>query len=81
MVYQGGSIALSHFYIPIPIVHTLSGSGPIFIFIIDYYRNGVKINEKQLVGIVLGLLGVILTVNGGIVMHFIDPTFSLNSEF
>ena len=81
MAYQGWSIALSHFYVPIPIVHTLTGSGPIFVFIVDYYKNGVKINRKQIVGIILGLVGVILIVNGRIIIHFIDPSYSLDSEF
>ena len=81
MAYQGWSIAISHFYIPIPIVHTLSGIGPIFVFIMDYYKNGVKINKKQIVGIILGLVGVILIVNGRIIIHFIDPSYSLDSEF
>ena len=81
MAYQGWSVALSHFYIPIPVIHTLSGTGPIFVFVIDYYKNGVNINKKQLVGIILGICGLILTVNGRILMSWIDPTFSLDSEF
>ena len=81
MAYQGWSVALSHFYIPIPVIHTLSGSGPIFVFAIDYYRNGVSINKKQLVGMIFGICGVILTVNGRILMSWIDPAFSIDSEF
>ena len=79
MAYQGWSTALAQFYIPIPIVHTLSGTGPIFVFIIDYYKNGVQINKKQIVGILLGILGVIVTINGKVIIHYIDPTFSIDS--
>ena len=81
MTAFGWVIALSQFYLPLPIVHTISGAGPIFIFIIDYYINRIKINKKQLIGIVIGVLGLVLTVNGRIIMTYFDPTFSIDSEF
>lgn len=37
MVIHGLSIAAAQFYLPLPIVHTVSFFAPIFIFIIDYF--------------------------------------------
>ena len=37
MVIHGLAIAAAQFYLPLPIVHTVSFFAPIFIFIIDYF--------------------------------------------
>jgi drug/metabolite transporter (DMT)-like permease len=63
------------FYLPLPIVHTINSSGPLFIFIMDYFMNGVKINNKQLMGIIIAVLGVAITVNGESVMEFMDDDY------
>ena len=68
-------MAFSQFYLPLPIVHTISGSGPLFVFIIDYYLNGIEINQKQLTGIAFGIIGLILAVNGRLIITYIDPTY------
>lgn len=67
------SVAFSQFYLPLPIVHTICGGGPIFIFIVDYYMNGIKINMKQFIGIIIGIIGLIFTVNGGLIMVYFNP--------
>ena len=69
--FYGLALAFSQFYISLPIVHTICGSGPIFIFIFDYYLNGVKINSKQVFGIIVGICGIILAINGRLLMSFI----------
>ena len=79
--FYGWGMAFSQFYLPLPIVHTISGTGPLFVFIIDYYLNDVKINQKQLVGIIFGIAGLILTVNGRLIITYIDPTYEVESEF
>ena len=81
MTIFGWSVAFSQFYIPLPIVHTICGSGPIFIFIIDFYLNGIRINSKQFFGIIIGIIGLILTINGRILLVYINPTFEMESEF
>ena len=48
MTMFGWGLAYSQFYLPLPIVHTLNGSGPLFVFIVDYFLNGIKINRKQI---------------------------------
>jgi len=38
--------------------------------VIDYFVNGVKINHKQLVGVFLAVVGVLLTVNGEVLTQY-----------
>ena len=66
---------------PLSIVHTINGSGPIFVFIIDYSLNGVRVNGKQVVGLVVGIIGLVLTINGGMLMKWVDPAYSIHSDF
>lgn len=68
---QGLLYTLSNFYVPQPIVATINSTGPLFVFILDYYINGTKINKSQFYGILIGLLGVIFIVNGGLILSFI----------
>jgi drug/metabolite transporter (DMT)-like permease len=56
-------------------VHTISGFGPIFVCILNYFLNGVKINSKQLSGILVAFCGIVLTVNGRKIWGLIDPSF------
>ena len=64
---------IAQFYMPLSVVHTVCGSGPIFVFILDYYLNGVGVSKKQVVGIALGVVGLVLTVNGSFIMVLLDP--------
>ena len=70
--FFGLVIAFSQFYVSLQIVHTIYGSGPIFIFIFDYYLNGVKVNSKQVLGIIVDIFGLTITINGRLLMSFID---------
>lgn len=54
----------SLFVLPFPIVFTLNSSCVLFVFVLDYYLFQVEINRKQIQGVVLGFLGVLLTING-----------------
>lgn len=60
-----------HFVVSLSVNNTIAMSGPLFVFVIDYYINGITINKKQAVGIFLGILGVILTVNGDYFMTWL----------
>lgn len=55
---------LAHFYLTQPIVQTINISGFLFVFLLDYFINHVTITKKQFIGVVLGVIGVLLTVNG-----------------
>lgn len=63
MTFYSVIFSISQFVIPLPISHTISCSGVIFVFVIDYFVNGVEINRKQGVGIGVGILGVLMTGN------------------
>jgi drug/metabolite transporter (DMT)-like permease len=69
----------TQFYLPLYAVHTISGFGPIFVCILNYFLNGVKINGKQLLGILVAFCGIILTVNGRRIWGLIDPSFHFQS--
>ena len=48
--------ASSQYILPLPIVHTLGCTGTLFVFLIDYLLNNVKINLKQSVHILQAFL-------------------------
>lgn len=64
MSIHGFMLSLSQYFLPLPIVHTIAMSGISWTFVIDYIKNGVKINKKQFIGIILSFLGVIIVSNG-----------------
>ncbi len=81
MALQGVVYAIIQFYLTQPIIQTLNSTGTLFIFLLDYKINGVTITRKQFYGVVLGILGVLLTVNGEIIIRFIKPDYTTTSEF
>jgi drug/metabolite transporter (DMT)-like permease len=58
------TLTASLFVLPFPIVFTLNSSCVLFVFILDYFIFNVEINKQQVQGVVLGFIGVLLTVNG-----------------
>lgn len=64
-------ISLAQFILPLPVVHTINNSGVIFIFFIDYLINGVKINIKQLFGIISGIFGVFVEGNTKLINKYL----------
>jgi drug/metabolite transporter (DMT)-like permease len=63
LVIHGLAIAAAQFYLPLPVVHTISFFSPIFVLIIDYFENGVKINSRQVYCVVASIIGIICTIN------------------
>lgn len=74
-------LGLAQFILPIPIVHTISCSGTLFIFIIDYFMHGITINPRQVIGIIIGLLGVFLVINGNLLTKWLDPSYEYKTAF
>lgn len=64
VLIQGIYYAGIQFYLTQPIVQTLNSTGPLFVFLIDYKVNNVNVTKIQLIGIIIGIIGVLLTVNG-----------------
>jgi len=63
VVIHGLAITAAQFYLPLPIVHTINFFSPIFIFVIDYFENGVRINKTQFYFLLLSVFGVLCTIN------------------
>lgn len=81
MVLHGIAIATAQFYLPLPIVFTVSFFAPIFIFVIDYFENGVRINKAQLYCLLTGVLGIICTINSDLVSKLLDKDYEIKTEF
>lgn len=81
MAIQGLVFIWVQFYLPQPIVHTLACSGTLFIFFLDYFLNGITITKKQFYGVIFGVLGVLFTVNGEIIMNVFYPNYTTTTEF
>lgn len=71
----------AQFYLPLPIVHTVNFFAPIFIFIIDYFENGVRVSTAQMWFLVMSVLGVLFTVNNELFSKLIDPNYEKETEF
>ena len=61
---QAFGYTIVQFYLPQPIVQTLNSTGPLFVFLLDYKMNGITVTKKQIIGILFGMFGVLLTING-----------------
>jgi drug/metabolite transporter (DMT)-like permease len=70
-----------HFVVPIPVINILNISGSIFAFLCDYLLYGTPLHKEQVPGIIAGCLGVAVTVNGELLMSWLDPTYEYNTEF
>lgn len=68
-------LAFSQFVIPLPVVHTIGSSGNLYTIFWDYYIFGNKLSKEQIKGMIVALIGVILTINGRLILFFIDPSF------
>jgi drug/metabolite transporter (DMT)-like permease len=64
-----------HYVLSFPLISSISITGPLFLFITDYYINGVTINKVQAVGIIVSFIGILININGDFIMTLIDPTF------
>lgn len=81
MVIHGLAMAAAQFYLPLPIVYTISCSAPLYIFILDYCENGVTINKFQLYSLILGLIGILCIVNVELVKTLFDPDYKITTLF
>lgn len=64
-----------HFVLSFPLLNSILITGPLFVFIIDYYLNGVTINRDQIWGIMVSFVGILININGDLLMKTIDPSF------
>lgn len=57
-------LAWAQFYLPLYIVHTIGSVGPVFVCIINYYVNNMKITRNQINGNIIAFIGIFFTING-----------------
>lgn len=50
--------ALCQFYLPLPIVHTLNSTIPIFTSIFDFFLHKISFTRKQIFGLVGAFIGI-----------------------
>lgn len=81
MALQGIVLAIIQFFLTQPIINTLTNTGPLFIFLLDYKINGITITRSQFWGVIFGVVGVIMTVNGDFVIHLINPEYKTRTDF
>jgi len=61
-------------------VNSITITGPLFVFVIDYYINNITITKSQAYGILIGFVGVLININGEYIMSWIDPSFHFTSD-
>lgn len=81
MLVYASIITASQFYIPLPIVFTLNSIGPLFVFVVDYFANGVKANSKQILGAICGFVGILFVINGNLLVKWNNPEYQYSSSF
>ncbi len=64
-----------YFVLSFPLNNSICITGPLFVFVIDYYLNGITINKSQAIGIAVGFIGIFLNINGDYFMKLIDPNY------
>jgi drug/metabolite transporter (DMT)-like permease len=76
MTIQAFGMTICVLYLPLPIVYTISNAGPVIVYVIDYLINHTTITRKQLLGIMVSCIGIILAINS----HMIYAWLNINEE-
>lgn len=71
----------AQFYLSQPIMQTMNTTGALIVFILDYKINHVTISKKQFFGVMLGVCGVLLTINGELIIKLINPDYESKTNF
>lgn len=66
---------IAQYYLTQPIISTINNTGPLIVFILDYFINNVTITKKQFYGVICGIIGVVLTINGEFFIKLFNPNF------
>lgn len=81
MVFNGMFVAFAQFYLPLSVVHSLGGTGTIFLLGLEYLYEGKKVSRNQGIGIIITIVGVILISNGRLILsHFSEDEFESDFE-
>lgn len=80
-VFHGLSMATAFRFLPAPVVHTIANSGPIIVYLIDYFKNGVAITRKKVFGIFATTLTLVITINSSLIMYWLGLREDLDSKY
>lgn len=77
-IFRGLIIVVS-FYLPSPIIHTISASSSISSSIIESFLYNIILSTKIKFAMVFSLIGVFFQANNQYLQHLWDPTYSFSS--
>lgn len=69
--FQQIIMGYAFYYLPPSLVHTITNIGPILVFVIDYFKNHVSVSKRQIMGVFVSSVGLIVAVNSLIIMHYL----------
>lgn len=62
-------------------MYTISSSGPVLVYVIDYFMNDATITKKQIIGIFVACVGIALTINSHLLYRWMGIVEDTHSEF
>lgn len=70
------------YYLPPSLVYTITNIGPIIVFVIDYFKNGISVTPRQIAGVAVAAVGLIVAVNSLVIMDWLGyESFVDNSKY
>lgn len=81
MVFHGLAMTGSVYFLELPLVYTVFNSGPIFVFIIDYFMFKTPVSLRQLLGIVICCIGITLSINSHLIYMWLGIQEDLHTNF
>lgn len=82
MASQQFLISYSLKYLQPSMVQTLVNSGPVIVFVIDYFKNKIDVTAKQIIGIIIATFGLMIAINSMILSSLLGmANFTDNSSF
>lgn len=82
MTVQQFLISYSLKYLQPSMVQTLVNSGPVIVFVMDYFKNKMEVAAKQIIGIIIATFGLMIAINSMILGAWLGmENFTDNSSF
>lgn len=81
LTVYGFAFAEAQYYLPSPIIYTVYFSGPLFVVLLDYLLFKRVISGRETKGIILAIVGVLMTSNGITIKSWFTGESSFETEF
>ena len=82
MTCQQFMISYSLKYLQPSMVQTLVNSGPVIVFVMDYFKNKMEVSSKQIIGIIIATFGLMIAINSMILSAWLGmDSFTEGSAF